>query len=79
LSDVEEKVADIIVGIIGTDRDAITPAARFREDLDADSLEVVDLIMSVEDTFGIDLPDEKAEGLFTVGDLVIYIKTAKGG
>lgn len=75
MSEVEEKVADIIVGILETERDVIKPAARFQEDLEADSLEVVDLIMSVEEAFDIEIPDEKAETLRTVGDLIAYIKT----
>ncbi len=57
------------------DREAIKPTARFQNDLDADSLEVVDLIMSAEDTFDIEIPDDKAETLLTVGDLIAYIKT----
>lgn len=51
------------------------PVARFQEDLDADSLEVVDMIMSVEDAFDIEIADEKAETLRTVGDLIAFIKT----
>lgn len=74
MSEVEEKVADIIVGILDVEREKITPAARFQEDLDADSLEIVDMIMSVEDIFDIEIPDETAETLHTVGDVITYIK-----
>jgi acyl carrier protein len=75
LNEVEEKVADSITGILGVERDTIKPSSRFKEDLDADSLEVIDLIMSIEDLFDIEIPDETAETLRTVGDLTAYIKT----
>jgi len=74
MSEVEDKVANIIVRILGVERDSIIPAARFQEDLEADSLEVVDMIMSVEDTFNIEIPDEAAETLHAVGDLIAYIR-----
>lgn len=77
MSEVEEKVAEIITGILEVEREKITPAARFQEDLDADSLEVVDMIMSVEDAFDIEVADETAETLRTVGDLIAFIKTSQ--
>jgi len=77
MSDVESRVAEIIVAILGMPHDEIKSTSRFREDLEADSLEVIDMIMSVEDGFGIVVPDEKAGILLTVSDLVAHIKAAQ--
>lgn len=75
MSDVEDRLTDIIVSILEVEPDNIKPSSRFQEDLDADSLEVLDLIMTVEDTFDIEVPDEKAETLLTVGDVIAFIKS----
>ncbi|HZS27630.1 MAG TPA: acyl carrier protein [Candidatus Angelobacter sp.] len=75
---VEEKVRQIIVDQLGVEPDDVTPAASFVDDLGADSLDRVELIMSLEETFGIEIPDEDAEKISTVKDAVDYIqKNAK--
>ena len=68
-----EKVKAIIVDKLNLEEDKITPDARFIEDLGADSLDVVELIMGMEDTFGIQISDEDAEKIRKVGDAVAYI------
>jgi acyl carrier protein len=74
MSRIEDQVARIIVEALAIDADRISPSSRFREDLEADSLEVVELIMSVEEEFGVEVPDEIAETVRTVGDLIALIK-----
>ena len=76
---IEEKVKDIIVEQLGVNPEQVTPNASFIEDLGADSLDTVELVMAFEEEFGIEIPDEDAEKLQTVGDVVKYIeeKTAK--
>jgi len=71
-----EKVKEIIVDQLGADEDAVTMEASFVDDLGADSLDVVELIMALEEEFDIEIPDEDAEKIGTVGDAVAYIKNA---
>jgi acyl carrier protein len=68
-----EKVKEIIVDQLGVDEDQVVMDASFIEDLGADSLDIVELIMSMEDEFGIDIPDTEAEKIGTVKDAVDYI------
>lgn len=68
-----EKVKAIIVDKLNLEEDKVTPEARFVEDLGADSLDVVELIMGMEDTFGIQISDEDAEKIRKVGDAVAYV------
>ena len=68
-----DKVKDIVLDKLGTEENKITEAASFMDDLGADSLDTVELIMEVEEEFGIEIPDEEAEKLATVGDAVKYI------
>ena len=68
-----DKVKDIIIDKLGAEEDKITEAPSFMDDLGADSLDTVELIMEMEEEFGIEIPDEKAEKLATVGDAVSYI------
>jgi acyl carrier protein len=68
-----EKVKAIIVDKLNLEEDKVTPEARFVEDLGADSLDVVELIMGMEDTFGIQISDEDAEKIRKVGDAVSYV------
>ena len=77
---VEEKVKEIIVEQLGVEEDDVTPAAKFIEDLGADSLDTVELVMAFEEEFSVEVPDEDAEKLQTVGDVTRYIeeKTSKG-
>jgi acyl carrier protein len=70
----EEKVKDIIVEQLGVNPEQVTPAASFIEDLGADSLDTVELVMAFEEEFGVEVPDEDAEKLQTVGDVVKYIE-----
>lgn len=75
---VEEKVKDIIVEQLGVNAEQVTPAARFIEDLGADSLDTVELVMAFEEEFGAEIPDEQAEKLLSVGDVINYIKEKQG-
>lgn len=73
MSDTFEEIKAIIVDILGVDEDKVTPEARFREDLEADSLDLVELIMAFEDKFGAEISDEDAQKIASVGDAVTYI------
>jgi acyl carrier protein len=70
----EDKVRDIIVEQLGVNADQVNPAASFIEDLGADSLDTVELVMAFEEEFGAEIPDEDAEKLRTVGDVIEYLK-----
>lgn len=70
----EQRIKDIIVDQLGVNADQVTPEAKFIEDLGADSLDTVELIMALEEEFGIEVPDEEAEKLQSVGDVVKYIE-----
>ena len=72
--ELHEKVKEIIVDQLGVDEDKVTPEARFREDLEADSLDLVELIMAFEDEFGGEISDEEAQQFKTVGQVVEYVK-----
>lgn len=69
-----EKVKDIIVSQLGVEEDEVTLESRFIDDLGADSLDIVELIMALEEEFDLEIPDEEAEGIRTVEDAVEYIK-----
>ncbi|NPA92372.1 MAG: acyl carrier protein [Chloroflexi bacterium] len=69
-----EEVKEIIVDLLGVDPDKVTMDARFREDLEADSLDLVELIMALEDKFDAEIPDEDAQNITTVGEAVKYIE-----
>ncbi len=71
---VEEKVKSIIVDQLGVDKEKVTDDATFIEDLGADSLDIVELIMAFEEEFGLDIPDEDAEKISSVKDVIAYIK-----
>ena len=73
MSDMIEKVKDIIVEELGVEREKLTDGASFMEDLGADSLDTVELVMAFEKEFDIDIPDEDAEKLRTVGDAMNYL------
>jgi acyl carrier protein len=74
MSDTQEKVKKIIVDLLGVDEDKVVPEARFREDLEADSLDLVELIMAFEDEFGGEISDEEAQKITTVGEAVEYLE-----
>jgi len=69
----EERVREIIVEQLGVNPEQVTPEARFIEDLGADSLDTVELVMAFEEEFGVEVPDEDAEKLQTVGNVLEYI------
>lgn len=71
---VEERVKQIIADELGVDESEVTPNARFIDDLGADSLDVVELVMKLEEEFGIDIPDEDAEKIVSVREAIEYIK-----
>ncbi|MCX6828726.1 MAG: acyl carrier protein [candidate division Zixibacteria bacterium] len=73
-ADIEQKVKDIIVEQLGVDRNQVTESAKFIEDLSADSLDTVELVMALEEEFKIEIPDEDAEKITSVGDAIKYIK-----
>jgi acyl carrier protein len=77
---VEAKVKEIIVENLGVDQEKVTDAASFVEDLGADSLDTVELVMAFEEEFDVEIPDEDAEKMRTVGEAIAYLKnkTEKG-
>ena len=77
MSDISSKVVDIIVDKLGVDAAEVVPTASFTNDLGADSLDTVELIMEFEKEFGIQIPDDQAEKITTVGDAISYIENNK--
>ena len=75
--DIESKVKSIIVENLGVDANTVNPQASFVNDLGADSLDTVELVMALEEEFDIEIPDEEAEKIQTVGQAIDYIKTHK--
>ena len=69
-----DKIKDFIVEQLDVEEDAVTMEASITEDLGADSLDVVDLVMSIEESFDVEIPDEEVENIKTVGDIVKYIE-----
>jgi acyl carrier protein len=74
---IEERVKEIIVEQLGVNPDQVTPDAKFIEDLGADSLDTVELVMALEEEFGNEIPDEQAEKLQSVGDVIKYIEESQ--
>ncbi|RLB04207.1 MAG: acyl carrier protein [Deltaproteobacteria bacterium] len=70
----EEKVKELIVQQLGVSESEVVPEAKFVDDLGADSLDLVELVMALEDEYGIEIPDEDAEKIVTVGDAIKYIQ-----
>ncbi len=77
MANIEEKVKQIIVDQLGVDANEVTPQANFIEDLGADSLDTVELVMAFEEEFDIEIPDEDAEKMTTVGMAIEYLKKKK--
>lgn len=73
MASVDERVKSIIVEQLGVEESQVTDSAKFVEDLGADSLDTVELVMALEEEFSIEIPDEDAEKIATVGDAVSYI------
>jgi len=78
MSDTAERVKKIVVEHLNVDADKVTENASFIEDLGADSLDTVELVMDFEEEFGIESPDDAAESIVTVGDAVKYIEKSQG-
>lgn len=77
MSDVLDRVKRIIVDRLGVDESEVTPEASFKDDLGADSLDIVELVMELEDEFDLEISDEDAEKITTVGDVISYIQSNK--
>jgi acyl carrier protein len=78
MADIDAKVKEIIINKLGVDEGQITPQASFTNDLGADSLDTVELVMEFEKAFNIQIPDEDAEKISTVGDAINYLKSKTG-
>jgi len=78
MADIEQRVREIIADQLGEPIENITPEKDFQQDLGADSLDVVELVMALEEEFGIQIPEEDAEKIKTVGDAINYIKEKVG-
>ncbi len=74
MSAVEEKVKSIVVNQLGVNEEEVTNEASFVEDLGADSLDIVELVMALEEEFGIEIPDEEAEKIRTIGEAITFIE-----
>lgn len=75
MASVEERVKNIVVELLGVEAERVVPSANFRDDLEADSLDLVELIMAFETEFGGEITDEDAQKLETVGQVMEYIQT----
>ncbi|MCX6119442.1 MAG: acyl carrier protein [Proteobacteria bacterium] len=76
---VEDRVKQLVVSQLGVEEGSVVGKAKFIEDLGADSLDIVELVMAMEEAFGVDIPDEEAENIRTVDDAVSFIKRAGEG
>ncbi len=72
--DLEDRVSAIIVEQLGVTKEELTPKASFIDDLGADSLDIVELVMAMEEEFDIEIPDDDAEKIQTIGDVITYVK-----
>ncbi len=75
MASIEERVQDIVVDLLGVDKDSVTNDSHFRDDLEADSLDLVELIMAFEEEFGGEITDDDAQKIETVGQAVSYIQS----
>ena len=78
MSDTADRVAKIVVEHLGVEADKVTQDASFIDDLGADSLDIVELVMAFEEEFGVEIPDEDAEKIAKVEDAISYIESSKG-
>ncbi len=78
-SEIEAKLVDLLVGELGIERESITMEAKFEEDLEVDSLGVVELLMALEDNFDVKIPDDEAEGITTVRQAVDIVSAKING
>jgi acyl carrier protein len=79
MSTIEERVKKVVVEQLGVTAEKVTPQASFVDDLGADSLDTVELVMALEEEFDTEIPDDKAEGIVTVKDAIDYIEANTGG
>jgi acyl carrier protein len=79
MSDIESRVRNIVVELLGVEEDQVLADSRFREDLEADSLDLVELIMAFEEEFNGEISDEQAQTITTVGEAVAYINENMAG
>jgi acyl carrier protein len=77
MSDIAERVKKIVIDHLGVDADKVSEAASFIDDLGADSLDTVELVMAFEEEFGVEIPDDAADSILTVGDAVKFITKAQ--
>ncbi len=77
MSDIADRVKKIVIEHLGVDADKVTENASFIDDLGSDSLDVVELVMAFEEEFGVEIPDDAAETILTVGDAVKFLEKAK--
>ena len=77
MSDVADRVKKIVVEHLGVEEDKVTESASFIDDLGADSLDTVELVMAFEEEFGVEIPDDAADSILTVGDAVKFIEKAQ--
>ena len=75
MSEVETQVKQIVVDHLGIDEAKVTPESKFIDDLGADSLDTVELVMAFEEAFDVEIPDEKAETILTVGDAISHLES----
>ena len=75
MTDIEQKIKSIVVKHLGIDESKVTPESKFIDDLGADSLDTVELVMAFEEEFGIDIPDDAAETILTVQNAMDYISS----
>ena len=78
MSDVAERVKKIVIDHLGVDAEKVSEGASFIDDLGADSLDTVELVMAFEEEFGVEIPDDAADSILTVGDAVKFIEKAVG-
>lgn len=78
-ADIESKMTELLVSELGLEKENINPGASFEEDLEVDSLGVVELLMALEDEFGVKIPDEEAEELVTVGQAIDLVEQKLAG
>jgi len=74
MSEITEKVMDVVCKQLNVSKDKLTPETSFVNDLSADSLDLVELVMELEDQFGVSIPDEEAEKIQTIGDAIKYVE-----
>ena len=75
MSETEEQVKKIVIDHLGIDESKVTPESKFIDDLGADSLDTVELVMAFEEAFDVEIPDEKAETILTVGDAISHLES----